>query len=87
MADTPAVQTREKADLDKIAIHYLTTKKKWKREEFRLEHKGFTKDKRCAILWAIYLKDETNPVPGAGHSVILHADPEHAAVVEELRFQ
>ena len=73
--------------LNAVVTQYLFDTKNWKPEEFRIEHKGTTSDKRLVICWGVFLEDETKPAPGAGKSVILHIDPSQGRVVEERGFQ
>lgn len=84
-------RTDEKAranvsQVEKIAVEHLAGKKHWATGDYRLESKGTTKQ-GLAVVWAIYLDDEQQPVPGAGRSVILHIDSTERRIVDELAFQ
>ncbi len=87
MARTTEISSEQEARIEDAVVEYLSEKKHWKRNEYRLEYKGITEDKRFALVWAIYLKDETNPRPGSGQSVALYLDPAERRIVKESRWQ
>jgi len=87
VAGITETKSTEETRIEEAAVEYLTQRKHWKRAEYRLEYKGTTEDKRFAVVWAIYLRDETNPMPGSGQSVALHVDRNKYRVVEELGWQ
>ena len=66
---------------------YLSQKKHWQPNEYRLEYKGMTDNGKFYVVWAIYLDDEVHPKPGSGRSVSLQLDPKEYRVVSELRWQ
>jgi hypothetical protein len=81
-------QPSDNDQIERIAVEYLTTQKKWQRQQYRLEHKGRT-TAGYAIVWAVYLEDEKLPPmqAGGGDSVVLHVDQAGNKVVRELGFQ
>jgi len=79
--------TASKADIEDAASRYLTANKGWKPDEFRIEVKEPGPDNRYLVAWGVFLKDETDAIPGSGQSVILHLDPHDLHVVRVLRFQ
>ncbi len=87
MSDATHVQSPEEARIEEVAAAYLGQKKQWKPSEYRLQPRGATPDGGCAVLWAIYLEDERNAMPGSGKSLELHIDRAEKRVVRELRFQ
>jgi hypothetical protein len=87
VANINDLQSTEQSRIETTVIEYLREKKRWQRDEYRIEHKGTTEDKRLAIVWALYLKDKTEIYPGSGSSVELYVDRTEYRVVEELGFQ
>jgi len=87
MAGTPGVAVQEVDHINAIANQYLIAQKKWRPDQFRLEHKGLAPDGRSLIVWAVYLEDELHPTPGGGESVELYIDRDSQRVVRELGFQ
>jgi hypothetical protein len=87
MAGTPKIEVQEVDQVNIIASQYLVAQKKWRPDQFRLEHRGFSPDGHAIIVWAIYLEDEIRPVPGGGNSVELYVDRTAQRVVRELGFQ
>jgi hypothetical protein len=81
------LEGQELARINAAVTQYLTQQKLWKLNQFRVDYKGVTADGRSAIVWAIYLEDETNPVPGGGKSLELQIDRTTMKVVKELGFQ
>src|SRR5262245_41502974 len=79
--------TASKAEIEDAASRYLTANRGRKADEFRIEVKEPAPDYRYLVAWGVFLKDETDPVPGSGQSLILHLDPHDLHVVRVLRFQ
>jgi hypothetical protein len=80
-------QADEVEEIERIAIEYLKERKHWEREQYKLEHKGKTKE-GYAIVWALFTDDQKKPQPGGGgSSVELHIDIPGKKVVRELKFQ
>jgi len=69
------------------ARSYMTETRGWAPEEYRLEGYTLSEDGSEAVVTAISLADEQDPIPGGGSSVELHVDPNTSTVVQELGFQ
>ena len=80
-------QSSDAERIERIVVAYLQERKKWTREQYRIDHKEATKE-GYAVVWAIFLEDEKQIKPGGGgSSVELHVDRSAGKVVRELRFQ
>ena len=79
---------REKQRAERAALEYIERTKRWRPDQFRLEHHGWTDDGRQAIVYAVFLEDERpRPYLGGGESVALYIDRQDHRVVRELHFQ
>jgi hypothetical protein len=80
----------EEQRAERAALEYIERTKRWRPDQFRLEHHGRTDDGRQAIVWAVFLEDERRGREGSvggGESVVLYIDAEDQRVVRELHFQ
>jgi hypothetical protein len=77
----------ERAEIDAAANVYLTAGKKWRPAEYRLEHRGASKDGKSWIVVAVHADDEAGLSPGGGKSLELWIDRQTKMVMKELGFQ
>ena len=80
----------EKQRVERAALEYIERTKKWRLNQFRLEHDGWADDGRRAIVRAVFLEDERRGragYVGGGESVALFIDRQDYRVVRELHFQ
>ncbi len=70
-------------------VRYLSQKKGWSRNEYRLESRGTGTgaDRQCDVTAAIYLKDLAAAHPGAGHSVHVCVERSSGQVIREVGAQ
>lgn len=87
MGNPTQVGAMERRRIDEAITDYLTRTKSWRPAEYRIEHKRLSDDGTQAIVWAVFLQGEINPVPGGGQSLELHVDRKTRKVVKELGFQ
>src|SRR5262245_7074976 len=87
MSETVRLKSPEDTQIERDVTEYLTAMKGWKQGEFRVEVNGLSKDGSCAIVWAVFLEDERNPVPGAGRSVEIEVERKTRQVLREFAFQ
>jgi hypothetical protein len=87
MGNPTRVDAMERRRIDQAVADYLTRTKSWRPAEYRIEHRRLSDDGTHAIVWAVFLKDEVNPVPGGGQSLELHVDRKTRKIVKELGFQ
>ena len=80
-------KTSQEGRIQEVVNEYLSQKKHWRPNEYRLENKGLTDDGKLYVVWAVYLDDEIHPKPGSGRSVSLQVEPKEFRVVRELRWQ
>jgi len=77
----------ERAEIDAAAAVYLGAGKKWRPAEYRLEHRGASKDGNYWIVVAVHADDEAGLSPGGGKSLELWIDRQTKMVMKELGFQ
>jgi hypothetical protein len=77
----------ERAEIESAVEVYLSAGKKWRREEYRIEHRGPRDDGRRWVVWAVHADDEKGLAPGGGKSLELWFDRQSKRVVNELGFQ
>jgi hypothetical protein len=65
-------------------VRYLSSKKGWKRDEYRLESRGTSVDSQSDVTAVIFLKDESATHPGAGQSVDVFVDRTSGQVIKEV---
>ena len=66
MGNPTQVGAMERRRIDEAITDYLTRTKSWRPAEYRIEHKRLSDDGTEAIVWAVFLQGEINPVPGGG---------------------
>jgi hypothetical protein len=77
----------ERAEIEAAIVVYLGAGKKWPREEYRIEHRGPSKDAKHWIVVAVHADDEKGLAPGGGKSLELWIDRRSKQVLKELGFQ
>ena len=77
----------ERAEIDAAATVYLGAGKRWRPSEYRLEHRGASKDGKYGIGVAVHADDEAGLAPGGGKSLELWIDHQTTMVIKELGFQ
>jgi hypothetical protein len=73
--------------IDAAVVLYLGVGKKWRPEEYRLEHRGSSPDGKYWIIVAVHADDEAGLAPGGGKSLELWVDKKSRMVIKELGFQ
>ena len=69
---------------EEAVVRYLSRKKAWKRDEYRLEPRGASVDGHSDVTAAVFLKDESAAHPGAGQSVDVFVDRTSGQVIKEV---
>jgi hypothetical protein len=69
---------------EETVVRYLSSKKGWKRDEYRLESRGTSVDSQSDVTAVIFLKDESATHPGAGQSVDVFVDRTSGQVIKEV---
>jgi hypothetical protein len=77
----------ERAEIERAVEVYLAAGKKWRREDYRIDHRGPRDDGQRWVVWAVHADDEKGLAPGGGKSVELWIDRKDKRVVKELGFQ
>jgi hypothetical protein len=77
----------EQSRLAPVIARYLADRYGWTEEAYRLDFRALSADGQTATVWAVFLEDERNPVPGGGRSRELLVDRAVGAVQRDLRFQ
>lgn len=77
----------ERAEIDAAAHVYLGAGKKWRPDQYRLEHRGPSPDGKHWIVVAVHADDEAGLSPGGGKSLELWFDVPSRRVMKELGFQ
>ncbi len=80
------IQGPERAEIEAAIVVYLGAGKRWRREDYRIEHRGTRDDGRRCVVWAVHADDEAGSAPGGGKSLQLWVDRGSKRVVKELGF-
>jgi hypothetical protein len=81
------IDPAQRAEVEAAARVYLGAGKKWRPEEYRLEHRGASPDGKYWIVVAVHADDEAGLAPGGGKSLELWVDKKSKMVIKELGFQ
>ncbi len=54
----------ERAEVEAAVVVYLGAGKRWRREDYRIEHRGTRDDGRRCVVWAVHADDEAGVAPG-----------------------
>ncbi len=87
--NTEPGQAIEEQRLERAALDYVARVKKWRADQFRLEHEP-SENPREARVRVVFIEDERRGregVVGAGESVVLCINRKDYRVVRELHFQ
>ncbi len=79
----------EEQRLERAALDYIASTKKWRADQFRLEHARSENPREARVL-VVFIEDERRGREGAvggGQSVLLCIDRKDYRVVRELHFQ
>jgi hypothetical protein len=69
---------------EEAVVRYVSRKKGWKREQYRMESRGTSVDGQSDVTAVIFLQDESATHPGAGQSVDVFVDRTSGQVIKEV---
>ena len=81
------MQDVEREEIEAAVAVYVGAGKAWRREDYRIEHRGPRDEGRRWAVWAVHADDAQADAPGGGKSLELWIDRASKRVVEELGFQ
>ncbi len=77
----------ERAEIEAAVVVYVGAGRTWRREDYRIDHRGARDGGKQWVVWAVHAEDEQATAPGGGRSLELWIDRQTRRIVKEFGFQ